>query len=45
MLAGAVVDTGALLSTAFAATVLDATLADVSVTLDFVAVAVGATPG
>ena len=45
MLAFAVVDAAALVSTAFAATVLDATLADASVTLDFVAAAVGATPG
>ena len=45
MLAGAVVDAAALVSAAFAATVLDATLADASVTLGFVVASVGVTPG
>ena len=45
MLAFAVVDAAAFVSTASAATVLEATLADASVTLDFVTAAVGATPG
>ena len=44
MLAFAVVDAAAFVSTAFAATVLEATLADTSVTLDFVATSVGSTP-
>ena len=45
MLAFAVVDAAAFVSTASAATVLEATLADASVTLGFVTASVGVTPG